>query len=326
MTANDVIVLNSIIQQKKKQTATSLSDSDFFEIFTFEQILKNYDISYDELLSGKVGGSDDGGIDGFFTFLDDELVNEDTDLDSIKKSPLLELYLIQAKQETSFSEIAFDRVISTANDIFDLTKDMLALKSFYNSDLIDKATIFRNSYLKLASRHPELKIYYIYASKGDISEIHPKVNNRAETFASTIIGYFTGTEVQIKFFGARELLDLSRIEKSYTLQLNFLESYLSRGADNYIVLASLIDYYTFVTDENQILRRYIFESNVRDYQGDVEVNKDIRSTLVSNDDLDFWWLNNGITILASKASIVGKRITLDDVRVVNGLQTTTIIL
>lgn len=87
----------------------------------------------------------------------------------------------------------------------------------------------------------------------------------------------------------------------------------------------MVDYYNFVIDENKNLRKYIFESNVRDYQGNVEVNKDIQNTLLSNDDLDFWWLNNGITILASKASIVGKTITLDDVQVVNGLQTTTII-
>lgn len=325
MTSNDVIVLNSILEQKKKQMASSLLDSDYFELFTFEQSLKNYDLSYDELLLGKIGGADDGGIDGFFIFINGELIDDDTDLGEFKKNPLLELYLIQAKRETSFSEKAFDRVIATTSDIFDLTKDMAKLKSFYNSYLIDKATLFRDAYLKLASLHPELKIYYKYASKGDVNEIDPKVENRAEILRKTNARYFTGSASIIEFWGARELLDASRIEKSYTLQLNFLENYLSRGVNNYIVLSSLIDYYNFVIDENKNLRRYIFESNVRDYQGNVEVNKDIQNTLVSKDILDFWWLNNGITILASKASIAGKTITLDDVQVVNGLQTTTII-
>jgi len=54
----------------------------------------------------------------------------------------------------------------------------------------------------------------------------------------------------------------------------------------------------------------------------VEVNKDIMDTLRSEEILDFWWLNNGVTILASRASIVSKTITLDDVQIVNGLQTT----
>lgn len=91
----------------------------------------------------------------------------------------------------------------------------------------------------------------------------------------TISNYFPGTLVNIKFIDARELLEASRIKKSYTLKLAFLENYISRGENNYVVLTSLKDYYNFVTDKNENLRRYIFEPNVRDYQGNVEVNVDI---------------------------------------------------
>lgn len=236
MTSNDVIVLDSILEQKKKQMANSLSDSDYFELFTFEQSLKDYDLTYDELKSGKIGGADDGGIDGFFIFINGELIDDDTDLNEFKKNPLLELYLIQAKREASFSEKTFDRLIATTIDIFDLTKDMSKLKSFYNSYLIDKATLFRDAYLNLASHHPELTIHYKYASKGDVNEIDTKVENRAEILRKTNVKYFTGSKSIVEFWGARELLDASRIEKSYTLQLNFLENYLSRGVNNYIIL------------------------------------------------------------------------------------------
>src|SRR5262249_40629514 len=37
---------------------------------------------------------------------------------------------------------------------------------------------------------------------------------------------------------------------------------------------------------------------------------------------DFWWLNNGVTILATDATVVGKTINLVDIQIVNGLQTT----
>ncbi len=40
MADNDIILLNTILEQKKKHVANSLADDDFFEIFTFEQILK----------------------------------------------------------------------------------------------------------------------------------------------------------------------------------------------------------------------------------------------------------------------------------------------
>jgi hypothetical protein len=325
MTTNDVIILDNLLKQKKEKIADSLSDSDFFEIFTFEQILKNYDISYDDLLSGKVGGTDDGGIDGFFILLNDENINEDINPDSIQKNPILKLFLIQSKNSNSFSEKAFDRVIGTVNDIFDLKKNMNTLKSFYNENLIEKGSIFRKTYLDLSFRHPSLKIFFIYVTKGNEKNIDVKVKNRAKILEDKIRDYFNESCVKVKFIGARDLLNASRAEKSYTLQLNFVENYLSKGDDSYIVLVNLINYYQFITDENNNIRRYIFESNVRDFQGKVEVNKDIQTTLVSNEKLDFWWLNNGITILASKASIIGKTITLDDVQIVNGLQTTTII-
>jgi hypothetical protein len=36
---------------------------------------------------------------------------------------------------------------------------------------------------------------------------------------------------------------------------------------------------------------------------------------------EFWWLKNGVTVVCSKASVIGKTYSLNDVQVVNGLQT-----
>ncbi len=323
MVANDVIVLNSILEQNKSNSANSMPDDKYFELFTFEQILKEYELDGDELASGQIGGGDDGGIDGFFIFVNRININEDTDLEFLSKNPEIELFLIQSKQSPSFSESAVEHVIATSKDIFNLDKKKSDFENFYNSILIDKVNIFRQTYLKLASRHPVLKVNYIYASKGDKVNVNPKVQNRANTLKETICQYFTGATANVEFIGARELIDASRQEKNYTLKLKFLENYISRSETNYVLLSSLRDYFEFVTYENSSLRGYIFASNVRDYQGNnIAVNKDIKQTLESEDKLDFWLLNNGITILASKASIVGKTINLDDVQVVNGLQTT----
>lgn len=325
MAANDSIVLDTILKQKKSQIADSLADDDYFEIFTFEQILKKYDLSYEELISGKIGGGDDGGIDGFFTFVNGEIIDKDTNLNGFKRHPSIELFLIQSKRSPSFSETAVEHVIRSAMNIFNLEKDISVLQKNYNSELIDEISSFREAYLKLISIHPTLKINYIYASKGDTTNIHRKVYSSADNLKETIQSYFRGAVVNTQFIGARELIDASRLEKNYNLKLKFIENYISRSEDNYIVLATLKDYYDFVTDEDSELRQYIFTFNVRDYQGNVEVNKDIQDTLKSDNKLDFWWLNNGITILSSKATVAGKIISLDDVQVVNGLQTTNTI-
>ncbi|WP_414586673.1 AIPR family protein [Scytonema sp. PCC 10023] len=326
MAGNDSIVLDNIIKQKINKSDNVLPDDEFFEIFTFEQILKKYELSYDELSYGKIGGGDDGGIDGFFIFINNDFVSEDTELDNFKKSPCIQLFLIQSKRTDSFSERAIEKWLSTTMNIFDLDKKIEQIQKYYNSDLINKVAFFQELYLNLASQHPSIEITYVYASKGDVSAINQKVYNQSEVLKENTRRYFSGAKVNVSFVGARELIDSSRLEKSYTLQLKFIENYISRGEDNYVILASLKDYYNFVTYENSELRTYIFAFNVRDYQGsNVEVNKDIKATLESNEDIDFWWLNNGITILSSRASIAGKTISLDDVQVVNGLQTTNTI-
>jgi len=326
MGENDLIILGSIINQSRQQMEEPISDSEYFEIFTFDQVLKQYELSYDEISSGNIDSGDDGGIDGFFTFINGDLLDEDTAIDpNIPKNPLFEMFLIQSKIAESFSEKAVQSVISTAEKVFDLSRDIQEFATLYSHKLIDKASAFRKAYVELAKLHPILKIVLVYASKGNTNTMHPKVKEYGDEFKKVIGGLFSGAQVETRFMGARELLDASRLEKSYTLQLQFLESFLSRGADNYVVLSGLSDYFKFVTDEAGNLRRYIFESNVRDYQGNVEVNRDIQNTLVSDETIDFWWLNNGITILASKASIVGKTMTLDNVQIVNGLQTTNVI-
>jgi AIPR protein len=319
---NDVIILKSILEKKRQELANTLSQDEYFEIFSFEQLLKDYDLSYDELLSNQVDGKDDGGIDGFFIFLNNEILNEDLDSGSIKKNPLIEVYLIQAKTSSSFAEKPIETLMATIEDIFDLDKTIPDIKDFYNAPVIEKVELFRKTYIDLAIKHIQVKITYVYASQGDTQNIHIKVNNKADNLCSKTKKFFTGCEVKFEFLGARELLNSARQEKSYSLKLKFLENYISTDEDNYVVLTRLDEYYNFVTD-NGSLRKYLFESNVRDYQGNVEVNIDIKNTLASKDtDIDFWWLNNGITILASKATIAGKTITLDDVQIVNGLQTT----
>jgi hypothetical protein len=61
---------------------------------------------------------------------------------------------------------------------------------------------------------------------------------------------------------------------------------------------------------------------VRDYLGENRVNEDIGNSLADANAPEFWWLNNGVTLLATNATSAGKVLTLQDIQIVNGLQTT----
>jgi hypothetical protein len=80
-----------------------------------------------------------------------------------------------------------------------------------------------------------------------------------------------------------------------------------------------------VTDEEGEIRKALFYDNVRDFQGDVDVNADIRKTLRSGDRKRFCVLNNGVTVVARALKTTGDRFTLEDYQVVNGCQTSHVL-
>src|SRR5215204_4076672 len=107
--------------------------------------------------------------------------------------------------------------------------------------------------------------------------------------------------VTFEFVGARELVEIFRRERTYTLTLRLQENPIV-ATEGYLALVNLADYYHFITDEQGKLRSYIFDLNVRDYQGSVEVNQDIEKSLLKDVDINFWVLNNGVTIVADRGS------------------------
>jgi hypothetical protein len=94
------------------------------------------------------------------------------------------------------------------------------------------------------------------------------------------------------------------------------------GKIGFIMLVSVKDYYSLISDNNGKIREYLFESNIRHYMGRSGVNKEIKKTLENEYNIDFWWLNNGVTIIASNIRHSGhKKIKLENIQIVNGLQT-----
>ena len=231
-----------------------------------------------------------------------ELLQEDSDFSEIKKNILIDVFLIQSKTESGFSEAAMDRLISATEDLFDLSRSLKDLTSVYHKSLLNSVERFRNTYQMLASRFPKLSLIYYYATKGE--QIHPNVERKVERLKNSVKRLFSASEFSFEFLGARDLLDLARRSPTTTYELKLSENPISStGAVAFVCLVSLIDFQNFITDTSGHLLRQIFEANVRDYQGKTQVNEEIQTSLRNPGNEDFWWLNNGITVLASKATL-----------------------
>ena len=319
MTTNDVVLIQELLSQRRKELAPDMSESDFFQIFAGEQALKDRDLSYDEIQDGIVDGGGDGGLDAVYFFVDNMLYREEIEQVDVRQNVSLELVFIQAKKSSGFSEEGMNRFTSSARDLLDLNRDLSTLSSVYRADLLGKIREFRDTYLALMSKFPKLSVRYYYAALA--TEVHPNVERKVEELQEIVQKLFNPVEFSNSFLGAPQLLALARRSPSSAHHLKLAENPISTGQEGFVCLVGVTDYYDFICAEDGTLREDIFEGNVRDYQGNTEVNQQIRDTLTSPPSEDFWWLNNGISVICTSATLSGKTLTIENAEIVNGLQT-----
>lgn len=320
MAKNDVVLIDALIDDKLSNSKSTSARGEVFELFVFEQLLKFADLSQDEINSGWTDGGEDGGIDGFFIFVNDHFLNDCESFPWPKGKAEISVWVVTCKHADTFTQAPIDKLVATISDLFDFAKHPTEIDSRYSAELLSARQKLLFAYKNIATRLVNFSIRIIYASRGDVRFIGKEVSARASQVKDVVLDLFSKCDVEFKFIGAAELVELERRSRRYSLELPFREC-LDKD-DQFVILSGLSDYMRFVTDEDGSLRRYLFESNVRDFVGLNRVNEDIAISLSEPSDSDFWWLNNGVTILCANAIRTAKSVTMDDVQIVNGLQTT----
>lgn len=319
---NNQILLKECVAQEFSESVGYQNEASFFEFFSASQILKDYDLSDEEIENGIVGSGNDGGCDGIYIFLNKNLITADQ-VEDIKtqKESAIEMVIIQSKRELSFREDALMKWKTISENLLSLSNSIGNYAKRYNEDVLDAYRLFRDLHAKLLRSRIKLIFKYIYATYAN--EVHPNVEQQANELKSVVKKYYPNSTVEVEFIGADKLFDKYNSVSESIINLPLTEVPIALGKNkNYVALVSLQEYYKFITEADGTLRKRFFEANVRDYQGRNNVNTSIRETLASNSLEDFWWLNNGITILTSEAIMVNNReLQLTNPEVVNGLQT-----
>lgn len=322
---NNQILLNEIIKQEHQENQQFINEDEFFEFYAVQQVLKNYDLSDEEVENGLTGASADGGCDGIYQFANGDLINEDDDLAKYRKDIKLTLCIFQTKNTSSFKENSIMKWKTVCKNLLNLNTSCELYKDRYRSNVLSAFSFFKDTYIKLIRRVSKLNIEFKYVSKG--IEVHPSVKAQADELCNEIKSLFPGpsVSVNVEFIGADILMELISSPVNQEFYLKVAESPITISSQQtFISLVNISDYFRFITDEKQEIVKHIFEPNVRDYQGNTSVNKEIQESLKNPSDEDFWWLNNGVTIIANEASLItGKEIRIIEPEVVNGLQTST---
>ena len=321
MSKNAQILLENLIEQEFRNNDNYSNISEYFEFFSASQILKNQGLSDDEVDNGIVGKGLDGGCDSIYLFLNNLLITPDVvEHISAPKDSILEMIIIQSKKTTSFGEDAVMKWKTISGNLLDLSKTTTDFTARYNADILEAFTTFRDTYTRLITSRVKLKFRFYYATLA--SELHPNVIQQSEELKDTIKGLFPNAVVEVTFVDSDTLFEMYNAVIENRVNLNFADIPISPNQKNYVALVDLKSYFNFIVNDEGDVRKSFFDSNVRDYQGKNNVNSSISETLHRADDNDFWWLNNGVTVLASEATLVNNReLQIVNPEIVNGLQT-----
>jgi len=313
----DIRALEANFELWRKDRAPRMKPFKAFEWYAVEQVLKDAELSDEEIKFGMLGGGDDGGVDSMYFFINKVLIQEETEI----PEPAIEaeLIIVQSKFETGFSETAVQKITSFMSDLLDYSKPIDSL-TYLNPYAREAMSRFREVYDVILGQPHKLKVSFAYATKS-VELPNPKVIQRVNNLKSLVNEKLSAAEVGFEFWGCKRLLSVARTTAKRILTLKTNKT-LTTDDGSLVCFVTLREFADFLTNEQGGLRGFLLEPNVRAYQGNRNpVNTDIRKTLEATDSTEFWWLNNGITILASACPISGNTISMEKPEVVNGLQT-----
>ncbi|MGV1752803.1 AIPR family protein [Agrobacterium sp. CG674] len=320
MSDNNETILKQVLATQREEIRPEMAAEDFFEVFTAEQATKEFELSYEEIEDGIVDGEHDGGIDSFYTFVNGEIATDELDVKKIpKKDITIDLIIVSSKSKSGFSEGPIDKMIASLQKLLNLNTSLGQITQ-YNDTVISKAEMFRSVYKGVVAKFPTLNVKIYYATGKHSGDVHANTLLKSKDLIDCIRGLFTDAHVTFNFWGPKEILALARTKPKQSFELKFEQSL--NGSSGYVALVKLPHYFNFLKGGGDKVRADLFEANVRDYQGTTEVNSEISKTLRSVAD-DFWWFNNGVTVLASRATSSGSVITVENPQIVNGLQTSS---
>lgn len=197
------------------------------------------------------------------------------------------------------------------------------LLKIFNPKIVEKFLLL-NKLLKntlIKGGTVKLDIYYTCLAE-NTKNLANAFNYKKQQIKNTIEAN-NSLSVEFHCISSEELLEAYRSKVNHRLTLRFLNSPLFDKFNEglgYVGFVKLADYQKFLSDQNGKIIDEVFENNIRHFQGDVDVNKEIRESVKNKGKENFWWLNNGITIIAENPLQHGNDITIENVQIVNGLQ------
>ena len=326
----DRITKSYLDQFRQEQSlSTELSEPDLFEYFAIYCGVSN---SFDEEFDTtdlSVGGDGDLGIDGIGTVVNGVMVSsidEANDLLAMNTFLDIKFIFVQAKSGSGFSGQEIGAFLDGVQEFFAESPTLPV-----NEEVLAARDLMNWTYTKSVSfkkQRPTLELYFMTTGQWTddaylTSLIAQKQQKLEDThlFGAVIIRPWGAAEVQAAY---------QRSKNNVTVEFNFTNRVtlpdIQGVSEAYLGILPASEYLSLVTDDSGNIRKPLFYDNVRDFQGENEVNREIKATLDDpTGQQRFVILNNGVTLVARDLQTTGNKFAVSDYQIVNGCQTSHVI-
>ncbi len=330
MSHNEIIQLDANFTTWKNTSGAGLRGVEPFLFYSVDNILKTYNLPFEDVRYGITDHPNDGGIDAFYILANrNTAVRDGLDL-AASGTDRLRLILFQSKSsesETGFKADDIDKFTNFVDDLLDMGKNSTQFNYKYEGHLRTIMQTYKTKYLSIAGNFPKVQIDFYYVTKGDETTISPTDQDAIDRLEAMVKKHLGDSSSAFYPVNTQALLGYARKRRQKIRSLRWAEAVPLPIKDGYVGLVKVKDWFEFLKDpETSELDELIFESNVRGYRGGSAVNRQIRES-PEGSSVDFWKLNNGVTIVSSNKfqPVDSMNLNIEDPQVVNGLQTSRII-
>ena len=310
-----------------------ITDGEAFERYVNSSLLTTHQpeaFSADSELLDKicVGGNEDTGIDGIAIKINGLLlkdVDEISDVIQRSRKATIEFIFIQSKYKPNFDSNELNSFIAGVRNFLSNTPN-LPMNSKVKEWLKIKDYLLSDDVIIFWENNPTVRMYYVAMGKWREHQHHLAL---AETAIADIKSLNIFETVDVHFVDSEYLkIIIDSNENKFTALMETIGimelTPVNKVENSCIALCKADEFSKLLTTTEGVIRKSLFDDNVRDFQGHNTVNSEILET-IQIEPSKFIPLNNGITIVCDDFSSNNRKLKIVNPQIVNGCQTSHVI-
>lgn len=321
---NDIILRSYLEDFSNKFDHVNIKESLQFEYFVSHCLVsQDYQGHFD---AENLSVGDANGIDSIAIFVNDILIEDAAEIEGLAKHNIEVRFLfVQSKTSPSYDQGNVLKFTQAVRYFFsrDVKPANYALASWHDI----KDAVYKKA-IKFIE-NPKIDLCYVTTSAGRPSDLISESANREKDL---LMGLGLFSNVKFEFINSEDLKSTYRrlsnkVTKQITFEKHTILPKIQGVKRAFIGILPCTEYLKLICDDDGKLLKNVFYDNVRDFQGENSVNREILSTLASDGPgrETFVLLNNGVTVVCKSINPVGFEFTVRDFQVVNGCQTSHVL-